>query len=199
MTDDRFQFRTLVGAEALAAVEAIGRLRIAIFREFPYLYEGSMEYERRYLQTYFRSPLSLVILVEHQGAVIGASTGLPASDAEEEVRAPLVARGFDPSQVFYCGEALLLPEYRGRGISSQFFGCGDRYARQIGAKWQTFITVVRPDDHPSKPPHYSSLDVLWAAQGFAKVEGLTTHMRWKDLGHPVETDHLLEYWLKPLL
>jgi len=30
----------------------LARLRIAVFQDFPYLYEGTVDYEKTYLQTY---------------------------------------------------------------------------------------------------------------------------------------------------
>lgn len=193
---DTCKFLTLHGQEAFGAVEALGALRIAVFREFPYLYAGSLTYERSYLQTYFRSSKSVVILVEHDGRVVGAATGLPLSDAEDAIRLPLITRGIDASRVFYCGEALLMPEYRGQGLSKQIFAIGDAYTREIGAQWQAFVTVVRPENHPLRPADYVPLDSLWRARGFTKLEGVTASMGWRDIDQSQETDHTLDYWIK---
>ena len=42
--------RPLLAGEIEAALPALGRLRIAVFREWPYLYEGSEAYERDYVR-----------------------------------------------------------------------------------------------------------------------------------------------------
>jgi len=42
------------GSAILSHLEDIARLRIQVFREWPYLYDGSMEYEREYSRTYCR-------------------------------------------------------------------------------------------------------------------------------------------------
>ena len=56
--------RTIVrqGAGILPFIDDLARLRIGVFRAFPYLYEGSLDYERGYLATYARSTESLFVL-----------------------------------------------------------------------------------------------------------------------------------------
>ncbi|NDE35472.1 MAG: GNAT family N-acetyltransferase, partial [Gammaproteobacteria bacterium] len=51
-------------------------LRMEVFRDFPYLYDGTAEYEEKYLETYTRCPDSLVVLVLDGDRVVGATTGL---------------------------------------------------------------------------------------------------------------------------
>ena len=50
------------GAEIGAFIESLGRYRIEIFREFPYLYDGDMDYERHYLSRYLQSDKSFLLL-----------------------------------------------------------------------------------------------------------------------------------------
>ena len=44
--------RRLLGESLGAALEDVARLRIAVFRTWPYLYDGDLAYEQEYLQTY---------------------------------------------------------------------------------------------------------------------------------------------------
>ena len=69
-------------------LEPLAQLRIAVFREWPYLYQGSADYEMRYLDTYVRCPRSLAVLVWDGPDCVGASTALPLADADEATRAP---------------------------------------------------------------------------------------------------------------
>ncbi len=46
---DRLRVEQLWGADIARHIDAIADLRIAVFRDWPYLYEGSREYEARYL------------------------------------------------------------------------------------------------------------------------------------------------------
>jgi len=43
-------------------LDAVAELRIAVFRDWPYLYAGDREYEKNYLATYAQSPESLFVL-----------------------------------------------------------------------------------------------------------------------------------------
>ena len=55
-------FRTVAGAEVPPFIPALARLRIAVFRDWPYLYEGNQAYEERYLRIYADSPRAAVVL-----------------------------------------------------------------------------------------------------------------------------------------
>ena len=39
----------LTGKSMAGALDALARLRIAVFRDWPYLYDGTLEYEQKYL------------------------------------------------------------------------------------------------------------------------------------------------------
>ena len=42
----------LIGARLEELLPELARLRIIVFRAFPYLYDGTLDYEQRYLRTY---------------------------------------------------------------------------------------------------------------------------------------------------
>src|SRR5690606_32866622 len=97
-------------------LDALASLRIRVFRDFPYLYDGDMAYEKKYLSTCASSPRSLFVLALDGDTVIGCATGIPMSDETEEFQAPFLAAGYDPASIFYFGESVLLSDYRGRGL-----------------------------------------------------------------------------------
>lgn len=117
------------GQEVLPHLEPVARLRIAVFREWPYLYQGDLDYERGYLAAYAQSPCSVFVLAREGDAVVGASTGLPLLDDGAAFRKPFEQAGADPSKLFYFGESVLLPEYRGRGVGHAFFTAREAHAR----------------------------------------------------------------------
>ncbi|MEK9766417.1 MAG: GNAT family N-acetyltransferase, partial [Thalassolituus sp.] len=53
---------TAHGSDIATFLDDIAALRIQVFREFPYLYEGTAEYEKNYLQTYLDCPDSVAVL-----------------------------------------------------------------------------------------------------------------------------------------
>jgi GNAT superfamily N-acetyltransferase len=171
----------------------VADLRIAVFQEYPYLYDGDREYEEQYLKTLAESDKSLVVLAEKHGRVVGASTALPLVDAD-----PLFAEPFhSPERYFYYGESVLLPEHRGRGIGKAFFFFREEVARSEGYERACFCAVRRPEEHPRRPAGYRDLAPLWDRQGFSKTS-LTTTYPWKDLDDVKETAKVMEFWEKKL-
>ncbi|MEZ4608155.1 MAG: hypothetical protein R2865_15535 [Deinococcales bacterium] len=58
-------------------IPQVAALRISIFRDFPYLYDGNEAYERSYLGRYVSAQDGLLLLVFDGDKIVGASTGLP--------------------------------------------------------------------------------------------------------------------------
>lgn len=192
---DAWMLTEVRGGEAERFVDGLASLRIRVFRDFPYLYDGDMNYERRYLRTYFSSPRSFVALCHRDGELVGASTAIPLGDEEEGFQRPFRERGIAPESVCYYGESVLLPELRGQGIGRAFMRARERYARSLpGVTHAAFCAVVRAH----APAGYRPLDPFWEATGFRKVPGLVTRYAWKDVGDSAETDKQMQFWMKSL-
>lgn len=195
------EIRVLTGdAPALRDhVADLARLRITVFREFPYLYDGSLDYEEKYLQTYLDCAESVVVLALDGGQVVGASTGLPLEYETEEFKRPFAAAGLAPSSIFYCGESILLPAYRGRGLYKQFFGGREAHARRLGRFARMVLCAVeRPLDHPRRPPGYQPLDAIWQRFGYVKRPDLVTTFDWKELDEDSASPKRMVFWEKLL-
>ena len=190
---------TLSG-EALRPIMAdLARLRITVFREWPYLYEGDAEYEKKYLEFYIKSPGAAVVIARDGAQVVGASSCLPLRDEAPDVCAPFEARGLSPDQFFYFGESVLLPSYRGQGLGVRFFEERERYAlTDSRAEFAVFCSVRRPADHPLRPAGAGTLHAFWAKRGFAPLPGVACTMMWKEPGQTEETLHWLDFFIKPL-
>ena len=170
-----------------------------VFRAFPYLYDGSLNYEESYLQALINSKDSIIIVAARDdGEVVGCATGASLKGRHEEFAAPFLDRGFDPKGVFYCGEPVLLPAYRGRGLGHAFFDRREAHAKARGFKYSAFCAVIRPRDHPLKPQAYSPLDAFWKKRGYRKAEGMIAMDRWKDIDQLQETDHPMQFWIREL-
>lgn len=193
------ELRCFSGGDVGPHLQAVAELRIAVFREWPYLYDGDAAYEADYLQTYLRSPRSLFVLAFDGERVVGASTGVPLEDETEAFRAPMAAHGIEPAQVFYLGESVLLPEWRGRGLGHRFFDAREAFARQQpGVRFSAFCAVQRDLGDPRRPQEYRPLDAFWSGRGYAPVEGLVATLEWKETWHEAPTRHTLQYWMRTL-
>lgn len=186
------------GSDATPHFDDLARLRIVVFRDFPYLYHGDSDYERQYMETYARSEGSIFVLAIDDGKVVGASTGTPMISETDEVQAPFIAAGRDPADYFYFGESVLLPQYRGQGIGVKFFEGREAQAKRLGLRYATFCAVERPLDHPRRPADYQPLDAFWAKRGYTHHPELRTTFTWRDLDETVESPKPLSFWIRDL-
>lgn len=192
------RFRILRGSEVAEAIPALAELRIAVFREWPYLYDGDVAYEARYLESYRDCPRSVVVLAETpEGQVIGAATGMPARD-HGDVAVSYAALSKPGMEIFYCAESVLLPAYRGQGVGHRFFDAREAHARDLGATHASFCAVTRPVDHPARPDGARDLHPFWRKRGYAPVPDAALHMSWRDLGATEESAKPLQIWMRAL-
>ena len=187
------------GEQLRQYIPALAELRIRVFREFPYLYDGNTDYEMQYLKTYTDTADSVIVLALDGTQVVGASTALPMVCETDEFRQPFIEAGFNTDEVFYCGESVLLPEYRGQGIGVVFFEEREAHAKALGGfRYSCFCAVQRPDDHPRRSVDYVPLDAFWRKRGYQRREDLNTGYSWKDLGDAEESVKPMGFWIKEL-
>ena len=130
-------------------IPELARLRIEVFHDFPYLYDGTYEYEEKYLQTYINCPESVIVMAFDGDKVVGASTAIPMKYETDELKKPFIEHGYNLDEVFYCSESVLNKDYRGLGIGVRFFEEREAHARELGGfKHICFCCVERPADHP---------------------------------------------------
>lgn len=182
-----------------AALPELARLRIAVFRSWPYIYDGSLEYEQRYLEKFAAAPRALIVAAYDGERVIGAATASPIDAGMTEFSEPLQRAGLPVDKIFYFGESVLLPEYRGHRLGHAFFDQREAHARSFPEYiFSAFCSVVRPDDHPLCDPNYRPLDSFWRKRGYAPLRHLTCNLAWKDLGQSTEDVKTMRYWIRAL-
>lgn len=190
--------RVLTSTELDAALDDVAKLRIEVFRAFPYLYDGDLAYERDYLQTYRDSDRAVLVGAFDGTTLIGAATGTPLTDHADDFGAAFAQTGLDLATIFYCAESVLLPDYRGQGIGHAFFDHREAHARANGFQKAAFCGVVRPQNHPLRPATYAPLDPFWRKRGYAPLPGVVAEFHWKDLDQPEETAKPLQFWIRDL-
>lgn len=188
----------VTGAGLAAVIPVLARLRIAVFRDFPYLYDGDLAYEADYLADFARAGDAVIVVARDREEIVGAATAAPLETQDTAWQEPLAAAGFDIARTFYFGESVLLASHRGRGIGHAFFDHREAQARALGASNAAFCSVIRTDDDPARPAGYRPLDAFWRARGYAPLAGVTARFDWKCVGEEGERSHTLQYWTRTL-
>lgn len=194
---------TLAGEQRATALPALARLRIAVFREWPYLYDGTLDHEKDYLARFSAAGDAIVVAAFDGGEIVGAATAAPLAAHTREFVPLFESRGFDPARIFYFGESVLLPAYRGQGLGHAFFDHREASARAASGPKElythtAFCGVVRADDHSARPSEYRPLDAFWRKRGYAPVEGMIGSYTWKDIGQGAETAKPMQFWVRAL-
>jgi GNAT superfamily N-acetyltransferase len=190
----------LTGPALQAAIPAVSRLRISVFRDWPYLYDGDAAYEAEYLADFVQADSAVVIVARDGEEIVGAATASALTAHTPEFADLFAAHGYDPTAVFYCGESVLLPTYRGQGIGHAFFDAREAAARDshVGYTHATFCGVIRSDDDPRRPPDYRPLDPFWRKRGYVPVPELVGSYDWPEVGSTNEIAHPMQFWVREL-
>jgi hypothetical protein len=179
-------------------VSELAQLRITIFRDFPYLYAGDIEYEKNYLNTYLKSNRSAVVAVFDRNKLVGASTCLPLLDETENIKIAFRNNHILEDEIYYFGESILLKEYRGKNVGNIFFDEREKAALRFGFYKTAFCGVERSIDHPLRPENYIPLDGFWLKRGYQKNEKLIAEFSWKDIGEKFESKKKMIFWMRDL-
>ena len=82
------EVKSLTGDALVSALPALAHLRMTVFRDWPYLYDGTLAYEQEYLAK-FAAAKGAVCIAAYDGAdIVGASTGGPMLESDQEFIAP---------------------------------------------------------------------------------------------------------------
>ncbi len=193
--------RAYRGEEAQPFLADLAQLRLQIFREYPYLYEGDLAYETEYATSYRNCPDSILVVAQDQGKVIGISTAFPlvsAMSKKMELNKAFADHPHPMSDYFYFGESVLLPQYRGSGIYKEFFRYREAAALRHGCNRSLFMAIDRPATHPAAPEGYESLEPMWHRFNYQKEPKLVANYLWKEVGATEETEHTMVGWSKTL-
>ena len=192
-----------VGKDSADYIEAVSRLRIQIFKEYPYLYEGELDYERRYMQGYTSDDKAMIAIARVDGILAGVSTGIPlVSDSEivSDAKKVFSQENIDIGDFYYYGEVIVLPEFRGQGITTKLYSSQNDLIKTWGFKHVCILTVLIYEHHPLKPLTYRSPDGMWQHLGFFRNK-LSVDYHWPTIqpdSSVKDVSNTLEFWTMPL-
>ena len=88
--------QSLTGSDIRCVLGDLARLRMEVFREWPYLYDGSLDYEEDYLSKFAEAAGAVCVVARGGDRVIGASTGVPLGEEHEEFISPFFSLNILP-------------------------------------------------------------------------------------------------------
>lgn len=166
------------GADCAKCMDYLVDLKIETFREFPYLYIGTQEFEREYIGGYPKNQDSCFALAYVGQELAGILTGTPLQvicDREADILKAFTQLELHIPDYYFFGEVITLEQFRNQGIATKNFEVLEQHARKLGYKHVCFITVEREDTHPLKPENYKGPTSLFIKLGYAKT---TMHFVW---------------------
>lgn len=189
----------LVGAAIVDSLGDLATLRLDIFSEYPYLYQGRRKDELTYLGTYAEASDARVILAYDGVTVVGAATGMPLAHEGAQMLDAFAGTTFPLEDIYYVGELLFRPAYRNCGLGQMLLDRLESHIRPLGRyRRLTCATVERPDDHPLRPRDYIPITRFLAHTGFVQLHRGTTRFMWRETDG-VKRVHSMQFWIKMLI
>ncbi len=184
-------------------IRNLAKLRIEVFKEYPYLYQGDFDYEQVYLYSYIHAKNAAVVLAFDKEKVIGASTCIALNESDTFIQFPFTTRGYDVNKGVYFEESVLKKQYRKQGIGVRFFEEREKWASSyfkkkniMKGRFTTFCGINRPDTHPLRPKDYQDLERFWKNRKYKKQPHIQTQISWKEVEKEIEEFHSLTFWTR---
>src|ERR1700722_3489588 len=150
---------TVMGQEITPYVQEITDLALTVYRDYPYLYEGTVDEYYPAIEHYTHSSDGIACLFFNNNQLVGAAIGMPMNEMRDKYKLPLVnarpEENFD--QLFYLGELLLLKEYRGQGLGKQMYLEFENTVRELAFTKICFCKIDESEQNPLAPENYKSL------------------------------------------
>lgn len=188
-----------VGEEVKGLIPQIAKLRIEVFAEYPFLYIGDLEYEKRYLKKFSEMEDAIAVACFEGEELVGISTGYPFIYEAKDLQAVLAKKGLRPEDYFCLGESVLRKTVRGQGIGNRFFDEREAHVKRLGRyKHICFYTSLRPENDPRRPADYRPLDPFWKKRGYQEHPELVGTVSYQEIGEEAESPKKMVFWIKDL-
>lgn len=188
-----------VGHTIRPYLPCVAKLSIEVYKEYPFLYESSLEDEMQALQKFADHEEAISIVVFDGSTIVGASMGIPLEAESEDILSPFKQKKIDSTRYYHFAESFLLKAYRGRGIGHHFFDLREEFACRLERfDFACFYNVDRPDNDPKRPEDHLCIEDLWRKRGFSHHKEIRFRQKWKDVGEEISSEKELSFWIKDL-
>lgn len=197
-----FDVKIITGSNIANYTHEVASLRCDIFKEFPYLYQGNLSFEYKYIENFSKQQDSVLLLAYKENLLIGCSTGMPLLDNfHEELKLIFRENSYNISELYLFGESVIKKDFRQRGLGGLFFSMRENYVYNCSNnkyKFTSFFAIEREYTHPARPKNYYDLSHFWHKKGYVKTD-MQVYMSYKEIGEHTDSAKLMSIWIKPLV
>jgi GNAT superfamily N-acetyltransferase len=189
--------RSFTGGGLKPYIHSIAKLRMEVFREYPYFEEPDLEKETQMLRKIASSKEAIAVLIFDNTTLVGVSLGHPLSIKEPAVLRPFQDRQLDSDSYFFFGDSALLKNYRGRGIGHHFFDAREAHVQQLKKyKHICFCVPECSENDPDRPKDYIPLNDFWRKRGYVHHPEMKCFILCKHCGEAQPKEKPMSFWIK---
>lgn len=197
-----YTFKLVQGIALKSEIEYLAHQRLTFFKEYPYLYQGTLEEERAYTNWFCDLSASVLAIAYYDDEPVGLVSGTAFVDFSTHF-----AGSYDlfekanliPETFLYVAEVIISPVHRNQSIAKKLFKLIEAYALDAGYE-NICLVEESHDQHPLKPSNYQSLDQFFTKLGYIKTN-LLISFPWRTIqanGSLQDEEHVMNYWIKNL-
>lgn len=198
----QYTIKILTGREQQSIINFIAQQRIAGYREYPYLYEGTMAEEISYITWLVACPSSATAVAYYGSEPVGFVGGISVIDFDEHFKGSIEMfkqAHINPDKFYYLTDVIVTPEHRGHQLGIRLFKALEYYAKSLSYTHSCCVTESH-ESHPLKPGNYKPIDTMLIQLKYQKT---LMAMRFSWVTRQKETEsiiqeHTLTYWIKDL-
>ncbi len=191
--------RSFTGSGLKPYLHSMAKLRMEVFKEYPYFEEPDLEKETQYLRKIAMEKETIGVLIFDNTTLVGTSLGYPLRTENPAAHHPFLEHNLAIDSYFYFGDSVLLKHYRGRGIGHHFFDAREIHVSHF-KKYRHICFCVPdcPEPDPERPKDFIPLHDFWRKRGYVHHPELKCRMSWRrhDEAHPSEKQ--MSFWIKDL-
>jgi hypothetical protein len=189
--------RSFTGLGLRPYIHSVAKLRLEVFKEYPYFKDPDLAEEMRHLRKISCCKESISVLIFDGTTLVGVSIGYPLESAEPSLLGVWKGRHQEISSYFYFENPALLKHYRGRGIGHHFFDAKE--AHVVHYKKYKHICFCAPESLecvPDRPSDFISPSDFWRKRGYIHHPEIKGTLSWKKNGEAHPKEHRMSFWVK---
>jgi hypothetical protein len=191
--------RSFTGLGLRPYIHSVAKLRLEVFKEYPYFKDPDLTQEMHYLRKIASCREAIGVLIFDGTTLVGVSIGYPLDAAEPALLGPWKGHTQEINGYFYFENSSLLKRYRGRGIGHHFFDAKEAHVAHH--KKYKHICFCIPDSLESDLNRSSDFLLpidFWRKRGYIHHPEMKGMLAWKKIGEAHPKEHRMSFWVKDL-